>query len=351
MFEKHDIEINNEAKFYSGLAVLVSFLASFTVTSPIVTFAIAFNAIIFMQFIKGIRRDRRIVAATLAIGLIIIISDRAMDGDLFFRYRTDLVFEVFFIGLAVFYSAGDMKKVKGALVAALISSSIIFLLHKNVYADMVVKDWHLNKSIRKEVQKEYKVSKMTEKEVGSLESVYIPRHYKIRSLEGIGRLKSLRFLRLKNPKYIEDFGPIKELENLKFLHVYQADSVDFSRFGRLENIESLHIHDCTSQISIDGSNYPNLVWIEFTDGKLKDLNGLENMEKIDTLFLWWMEIDSLDGIEKMESLRMIDFQNVKIKDSSSFNELENLEEVYIGESEIKGIELIEETYKDIIKIE
>ncbi|MCT4509465.1 MAG: hypothetical protein N4A48_12060 [Tepidibacter sp.] len=103
----------------------------------------------------------------------------------------------------------------------------------------------------------------------------------------------------------------------------------------LENIEKLSIYDSSHINSIEGIEYfRNLKRLTIDDAyKIKDFSWLPQLNGLNYLMIWYMDLDDLESIEEIKSLKHLEVVYPKYGELKSLKKFPNLEKL-----DIQGID-------------
>ena len=211
--------------------------------------------------------------------------------------------------------------------------SIIFVvillaavINLNGLKDNLIKDKYLKKSIKTELTDKGYTKEITKSNLEKIERLFIAPDKNLLNLEGIENLENLESLYVLGAKDIRGIDRLDHLPKLKNLDLSFIDLDELLKAEKFPSLRELDIHisNYQSNMYFKGENYPNLKGLDLQNIKLTDLSLIKELKTIESLRLGRCEIDSLDGIEYLTSLKELEISDSKIKNADKLKELPNL---------------------------
>ncbi|MBO1511782.1 leucine-rich repeat domain-containing protein [Metabacillus bambusae] len=135
-----------------------------------------------------------------------------------------------------------------------------------------------------------------------------------------------------------DLSPLKNLSELNYVHIEDADLKNYSVLKEMKNVSSLAIVNSNlSDISFL-SGMTNLYDLTLINNGLKDISALSGLRKLNFISLANNKIEDLTPLSGLKgSLNYLDVSGNPIKDLSSIADLENLYYLILDETMISDL--------------
>lgn len=145
--------------------------------------------------------------------------------------------------------------------------------------------------------------------------------YKFNDLEPIGHLVNLKYF-VFNKSIFTDLSPINKCKKLQYLSIPCAE---VSNLDALKGLSELKEFTYNSNLDLP------------EDKRLKDISGLEECTKMETLDLAYNEIEDINALSNMKSLKMLDLSANSIKDYSPLENSGNLMTLKLQRSNFENV--------------
>lgn len=169
-----------------------------------------------------------------------------------------------------------------------------------------------------------------------VEELYMTYANRIKSLQGIAKMKSVNFLSIYTSKSLEDLSHIDHHENLKYLHLYKCNNIKNIPILSNTKVEEFAI-DCKTLSSLSPLKYwKNLKGLIFTTKILDDdievlrtIDSLQSVSFVSKKSYNFSEKDMKDFLVKKditcEKFQFRTLKNINFYRTQSFIQSSNLE--------------------------
>nr|VVV04283.1 hypothetical protein AW0309160_01667 [Aliivibrio wodanis] len=172
----------------------------------------------------------------------------------------------------------------------------------------------------------------------------------------VSKIVNLKSLAIFNVEY-DSIKNVVQLNNIKSLTFWWAKDERISTISLPKSVEVFAMIASSSKSIIPLINLPNLNEVILSSDnirgypQLKIIPKLEDLPKLEKLVIIKSKLTSLDGIEKLTSLKYVRFEKNEITDISALFPLENLIEIDLSDSKFKRLEYIgKKPHLDILKL-
>nr|VVV04287.1 hypothetical protein AW0309160_01671 [Aliivibrio wodanis] len=155
----------------------------------------------------------------------------------------------------------------------------------------------------------------------------------------VSKIVNLKSLAIFNVEY-DSIKNVVQLNNIKSLTFWWAKDERISTISLPKSVEVFAMIASSSKSIIPLINLPNLNEVILSSDnirgypQLKIIPKLEDLPKLEKLVIIKSKLTSLDGIEKLTSLKYVRFENNEITDISALFPLENLIKVDLSQNKI-----------------
>ncbi|OAS87739.1 MULTISPECIES: leucine-rich repeat domain-containing protein [Metabacillus] len=160
----------------------------------------------------------------------------------------------------------------------------------------------------------------------------------IKDLSGLEIASNLYDFYVFGNAYTLDLSPLKNLSELSYVHIEDADLKNYSILKDLKKVSSLAIVNSNlSDISFL-SGMTNLQDLTLINNSIQDISALSGLRKLNFISLANNKIEDLSPLSGLkENLNYFDVSGNLIKDLSSLAELENLYYLILDETKISDL--------------
>lgn len=156
---------------------------------------------------------------------------------------------------------------------------------------------------------------LSEKILQDLDFLEFDEYSPFSSLESLNSLSKLKEVRFIKPQNVPNFSGVKN-----------------------SSIETIRIEELEGEINLqDLAGIENLKNLTIRNSEQRDLTGLDNLTKIETLLLNKNQIDDLSGLKGLSQLKSLDLASNHVSDLSPLRGLHSLEKLTVLENEIESI--------------
>ncbi|CED71622.1 putative uncharacterized protein [Aliivibrio wodanis] len=172
----------------------------------------------------------------------------------------------------------------------------------------------------------------------------------------VSKIVNLKSLAIFNVEY-DSIKNVVQLDNIKSLTFWWAKDERISTISLPKSVEVFAMIVSSREAIMPLVNLPKLKKVIINSDTIKGLPKfesiptLENLPQLETLEISDSKLTSLDGIEKLTSLKYVRFEKNEITDISALFPLENLIEIDLSDSKFKRLEYIgKKPHLDILKL-
>lgn len=313
------------------LIMIIIYLSNFRMSQPFIL--LIYWGIYFGQYLlfKKVNKKELLL-------LIVIIILSFILNEYYIYIRLDIMLAIYFAIFTIYYTVKGVSKYKWQKVLC-IMLIIPLAITINLYArkDKLIKDRGLEKVIKEELERYGNQVEITPSNLEKIRSLYIWEKDNVHSLKGIELLRSLKRFQI-DTRGIKDLEMLGKLNSLKELKISDGKLDSVLGINNLEYLEELGLYyvKINNEHSLD--KFHELKRLSIQGAELVDLSILKGLNNLEELRLSYCEVTKIKGIECLANIKRLELYHTQIKDMDKIKESKSLKVIDLCASEVDDIE-------------
>ena len=197
------------------------------------------------------------------------------------------------------------------------------------------------------IESEYKALEKIAAEAGvNVEEFALDTQWNRKYKSFYAEVKDKHVVKLALNRYsLENLKPLRELTHLEECYVVRGKVKKIEGLENLTNLKKLHLQGNVIERIQGLSNLINLEELYLSNNRITKIEGLENLRKLKKLFLEQNQIEKIEGLSSLELLEWLHLGWNKIKVMEGLNGLFNLQYLFLNNNLLEKAKALEDWKK------